>query len=107
MCKFNYDGYLFFDATFRNDWSSTLSKTNRSFFYPSLSLSYVYTDMLRNMGSSLPSWLSYGKLRASYAEVGNDLPPYQLYNTYGIGKDPNGNTTAGRNSVLLDPNVQK
>ncbi len=103
--QFNYDGYLFLDATFRNDWSSTLSKTNRSFFYPSLSLSYVITDMLKNM-SGIPSWMSYGKLRASYAEVGNDLPPYQLYNTYGIGKDPNGNTTAGRNTVLLDPNVR-
>lgn len=104
--QLNYDGFLFLDATFRNDWSSTLSKTNRSFFYPSVSLSYVYTDMIRNMGGNLPAWLSYGKLRASYAQVGNDLPPYQLYNTYGIGKDPNGNTTASRNSVLLDPNVQ-
>ena len=104
--QLNYDGYLFIDATFRNDWSSTLSKTNRSFFYPSVSLSYVYTDMIRNMGGNLPAWLSYGKLRASYAQVGNDLPPYQLYNTYGIGKDPNGNTTASRNSILLDPNVQ-
>lgn len=104
--QLNYDGYLFIDATFRNDWSSTLSKTNRSFFYPSLSLSYVYTDMFRNIGANLPSWLSYGKLRASYAQVGNDLPAYQLYNTYGIGKDPNGNTVASRNPVLLDPNVQ-
>ncbi len=100
--QLNYDGFLFIDATFRNDWSSTLSKTNRSFFYPSLSLSYVYTDMFE----SLPSWLTYGKLRVSYAQVGNDLPPYQLYNTYGIGKDPNGNTVASRNPVLLDPNVQ-
>jgi TonB-linked SusC/RagA family outer membrane protein len=104
--QFNYDGYLFLDATFRNDWTSTLSKSNRSFFYPSLSLSYVLTDMLTKVGSQVPSWLSYGKLRASYAEVGNDLPPYQLYNTYMIGKDPNGNTTASRNGVLLDPNVQ-
>ena len=104
--QINYDAYIFLDATFRNDWSSTLSKTNRSFFYPSLSLSYVYTDMLRQMDVSLPAWFSYGKLRASYAQVGNDLPAYQLYNTYGIGKDPNGNTTAGRNPVLLDPNVR-
>ncbi len=102
----NYDGYLFLDATFRNDWSSTLSKTNNSFFYPSLSFSYVYTDMFRNMDNPLPAWLSHGKLRASYAQVGNDLPAYQLYNTYGIGKDPNGNTTASRNPVLLDPNVR-
>ena len=104
--QFNWDSYLYLDATFRNDWSSTLSKINRSFFYPSLSLSYVFTDMMEKMGSRLPSWVSYGKLRASYATVGNDLPAYKLYNTYGIGKDPNGNTTAYRNPVLLDPNVR-
>lgn len=102
----NYDGYLFLDATFRNDWSSTLSKINNSFFYPSLSFSYVYTDMFRKMDNPLPVWLSHGKVRASYAEVGNDLPAYQLYNTYGIGKDPNGNTTASRNRVLLNPDVR-
>ncbi|SFH38687.1 SusC/RagA family TonB-linked outer membrane protein [Pedobacter insulae] len=104
--QINYDGYLYLDATFRNDWSSTLSKENRSFFYPSVSLSYVLTDMLTSMGTELPNWLSFGKLRASYAQVGNDLAPYQLYNTFNIGKDPNGNTTAGRNTVLLDPNVR-
>lgn len=104
--QLSFNDYIYLDATFRNDWSSTLSKENRSFFYPSLSLSYVFTDMLSTMGKTLPSWLSYGKLRASYAQVGNDLAPYQLYNTFNIGKDPNGNTTAGRNSVLLDPNVR-
>ncbi len=104
--QISYDGYLYLDATFRNDWSSTLSPENRSFFYPSVSLSYVFSDMLTNMGTTLPGWFSFGKLRASYAQVGNDLAPYQLYNTFNIGKDPNGNTTAGRNSVLLDPNVR-
>ncbi|HSK13051.1 MAG TPA: SusC/RagA family TonB-linked outer membrane protein, partial [Phnomibacter sp.] len=102
----NYDGYIYLDATFRNDWSSTLSKTNRSFFYPSFSLSYVLTEMLNSMGKDIPSWLSYAKLRGSYAEVGNDLPPYQLYNVYRIGKDPNGNTTASRDNILRDPNVR-
>jgi hypothetical protein len=104
--QISYDGYLYLDATFRNDWSSTLSRENRSFFYPSVSLSYVFSDMLTNMGAQMPNWFSFGKLRASYAQVGNDLAPYQLYNTFNIGKDPNGNTTAGRNSVLLDPNVR-
>ncbi|MBL0200451.1 MAG: TonB-dependent receptor plug domain-containing protein [Chitinophagaceae bacterium] len=80
--QLNYDSYLFLDATFRNDWSSTLSKSNRSFFYPSVSLSYIFTEMLNNMGTNLPNWMSYGKLRASYAAVGNDLTPYQLYNTF-------------------------
>lgn len=102
----NWDGYLFLDATFRNDWSSTLSKDNRSFFYPSVSLSYIFTDMFENMDINIPSFISYGKLRASYAEVGNDMAPYQLYNSYWIGTDPNGNTTAGRNGTLYDPNVQ-
>jgi TonB-linked SusC/RagA family outer membrane protein len=101
--QINYDGFLYLDATFRNDWSSTLSPENRSFFYPSVSLSYVLTEMLTNMGSTLPEWFNYGKLRGSYAMVGNDLAPYQLYNTFNIGKDPLGNTTAGRNSVLYPP----
>jgi len=101
----NWDGYLFLDGTFRNDWSSTLSPSNRSFFYPSVSLSYVITDMFTKLGKTLPSWLSYAKLRASYASVGNDLGAYQLYNTYNIGKDPNGNTTASRNGTLYDENV--
>lgn len=104
--QINYDGYLYLDATLRNDWSSTLSKDNRSFFYPSVSLSYVFTDMLSQMGATMPNWFNFGKLRASYAQVGNDLAPYQLYNTFNIGKDPNGNTTAGRNNVLLDPSVR-
>jgi TonB-linked SusC/RagA family outer membrane protein len=102
----NWDGYLFLDGTFRNDWSSTLSADNRSFFYPSLSLSYVISDMFTKMGKTLPSWLTYAKLRASGASVGNDLGPYQLYNTYNIGKDANGNTTSSRNGILFNPNVK-
>lgn len=104
--QLNWDGYLFLDGTFRNDWTSTLSPANRSFFYPSVSASYIFTEMITKMGKTLPSWLSYGKLRGSYASVGNDLPAYQLYNTYTIGKDPNGNTTAGRNDILFDQTVQ-
>lgn len=104
--QLNWDGYLFLDATFRNDWASTLNQDNRSYFYPSVSASYVLTDMLETTGTVLPSWLSFTKLRASYAEVGNSLPAYQLYNTYWIGKDPNGNTTAGRNNILFDPSVR-
>lgn len=101
----NWDGYLFLDGTFRNDWSSTLSPANRSFFYPSLSLSYVITEMFTKMGKTLPAWLTYAKLRASAASVGNDLNAYELYNTYAIGKDPNGNTTANRNDILYDDRV--
>jgi len=61
---------------------------------------------MNKMGVELPKWLSYGKLRASYAAVGNDMSPYQLYNVYSIGRDPNGNTTASRNNILFDANVK-
>jgi TonB-linked SusC/RagA family outer membrane protein len=104
--ELNYDGYLFLSSTFRNDWTSALAPRNNSFFYPSISLSYVFTDMVSQMGKSLPSWLSYGKLRASYAAAGSDLDPYELYNTYYISTDPNGNTTAGRNATLYNDSVK-
>ncbi|TDE03769.1 SusC/RagA family TonB-linked outer membrane protein [Flavobacterium hiemivividum] len=104
--QINYDGYAFLDFTGRNDWSSTLSEENRSFFYPSISASFVVTDMLTKQGAELPAWLSFGKLRASYATVGNDLNPYQLYNYYSIGNDANNNTTAGSNKTLFNPEVK-
>lgn len=97
----NYDGYLYLEGTFRNDWSSALAKANRSYFYPSLSLSYIFTEHLKG----LPSWISYGKIRGSVSKVGNDMQPYQLYNTYVIERDPNGRTTAKRNATLFDSTV--
>lgn len=104
--QLNYDGFIFVDITGRNDWSSTLSKANRSFFYPSVSTSLVVSEMVDKMGGVMPQWMTFGKIRGSYAQVGNDMSPYQLYNSYNIGKDPNGNTTAERNSVLFDDNVK-
>ena len=102
----NYDGYIYLDATFRNDWSSALIEENRSYFYPSVSLSYVLTDMIEALGGNLPGWYNYTKLRVSHASVGNDLAPYSLYNGYEIRKDPNGNAYAIRNSLLKDETVQ-
>lgn len=67
------------DGTIRNDWSSTLPVENNSFIYPSLTGSFVF--------SQLPvfkqlDWLSFGKLRLGWAQVGNDTDPYQLYKVY-------------------------
>jgi hypothetical protein len=101
----NWDGYLFLDATFRNDWSSALAKDHRSYFYPSLNLSWVITDMISNTGHTAPGWLTYAKVRASAARAGNDMKPYQLYNTYTINRDPLGSTTASPGTVLYNPNV--
>ncbi len=72
--ELEYDGTLFLSLTGRNDWSSTLPEDNRSFFYPSINLGYVFTETLGLGDSDL---FSYGKLRLSYAEVGKDAPPYR------------------------------
>ena len=104
--QLNWDGWMFMDVTARNDWSSTMSKENRSYFYPSVSLSGVISDMIQKNGGNLPSWMTFAKLRASYAEVGNDLDPYQLYTVYSMGKDPYGNPVASPGNILYDPNVR-
>jgi TonB-linked SusC/RagA family outer membrane protein len=66
-----FKNYLFLNVTGRNDFTSTLSEDNRSYFYPSASLSYVFSDMFQ-----LPTWWSYGKFKVSYAKVGKDGNPY-------------------------------
>ena len=91
---------LYLDATARNDWSSTMSKANRSYFYPSVSFSGILSELIE-----LPSWFTFLKMRASYAEVGNDLQPYQLYNTYTVGKDYWGVPTISTNPVFYDETV--
>ena len=103
--ELNYDNFWFINVTGRNDWSSTLSKENRSYFYPSVSTSLVISDLISKTGGNAPSWLNFAKVRASYAETGGSLKPYELYNTYSIGKDPNGNTTASKNPTLYNENV--
>lgn len=74
--NFAYKDFLFLGFTARNDWSSTLPIQNNSFFYPSINGAFVFTELLGN--ASTNKWLSYGKLRASWAQVGNDAQPYQL-----------------------------
>jgi len=73
--------FLSLDLTARNDWSSTLPKKHNSFFYPSANLSFVFTDFIRSMNWSLPTQITFGKLRLSAAQVGKDPDPYNLYNT--------------------------
>lgn len=102
----NYDGFLFLEGTFRNDWSSSLSKENRSFFYPSISASWVISDMINKNHSGMPEWFTYSKVRASFAQVGNDMDAYQLYNTYNIGRDPEDNTIVSTKGTLFDPSVR-
>jgi len=70
---------VFLDLTARNDWSSTLPEDNNSYFYPSASLSTVITDLIPVPETS---FLSFAKLRVSWAQVGNDTDPYNLRNVF-------------------------
>ncbi len=80
-----FKNYLYLNATVRNDWFSTLSPANRSILYPSVSVSYVFSEMF----TKLPDWLKFGKLRAAYAEVGSDtdVSPYANNLFYGINSN--------------------
>lgn len=94
--EFSYKNVLFLNATVRNDWFSTLSPENRSILYPSLSGSFVFSQAFDN----IPSWLTFGKLRAAYAEVGSDtdVAPYSNNLFYGINANLFGGQPVGGSS---------
>ena len=97
-----YKDFLFLDITGRNDWSSTLPIQNCSFFYPSAAGSFIFSNFINNK-----SLISYGKLRASVAQVGNSAPFGALINTYGYNGIFLGNPyltyTSRLNNPILKP----
>lgn len=78
LMTLSFKDQLFLDITGRNDWSSTLPKDNRSFFYPSVNTSIILSDIF-NFNSQALSFLKY---RFSFAQVGNDTDPYQTSKYY-------------------------
>lgn len=97
----DYKRMLFAEFTGRNDWSSTLPKATNSYFYPSVTFSALLSEMFK-----LPSFVSYAKLRGSYASVGNDTDPYSLLNTYSLGGYWNGIPMLENPSDLLNSNLK-
>ena len=92
-----YKDFLFLDITGRNDWSSALGLDNQSYFYPSISTSFVFSDAL-DINKNI---LSFGKIRASWAQVGNDAQPYLTqsgYSLYATGFD--GNPYASKSGTI-------
>ncbi len=73
---FDYRSMVYLEGTFRNDWSSTLPEDENSYFYPSVSASFVFSEVTDF------SWLSFGKIRVNWAQTGNDTDPYRVINTY-------------------------
>ncbi|WP_205687094.1 SusC/RagA family TonB-linked outer membrane protein [Chitinophaga rhizosphaerae] len=105
LVSLGYKNRYFLEATVRNDNSSTLIQDHNSYWYPSVSASYVFSDDLK--------WkpLSYGKLRVSYAQAGSDLSVYQTSQNFGVGTIytlPDGtavNTMYVRDN-LVNPNIK-
>lgn len=97
-----YKGYLYLDLTGRNDWSSTLPPANRSFFYPSASTSFVFSEFFQ-----IPdNVMSFGKFRASIATVGNDTSPYNLTSAFGYNNSFNGLPLVTFDQTLRNNNLK-
>ncbi len=102
-----YKNYLYLDITARNDWSSTLPSNNRSYFYPSVSFSGLITEAFNTYGVSYnKDVISYGKIRASLAQVGKDTDPYQLQQTYSTEKGGFGLLYAYEPTTLPNVNLK-
>jgi TonB-linked SusC/RagA family outer membrane protein len=108
IAEFGYKGLFFLNFTGRQDWFSVLNPDKNSIFYPSISGSFIFSELLTEQ-----NWLSYGKLRASWAKVGsiNGVRPYEGVVTYAINPAFNGQTSGGitgsnTNSNVPNPDLQ-
>jgi TonB-linked SusC/RagA family outer membrane protein len=101
LANLGYKDMIYLDITGRNDWSSTLPVENRSYFYPSASLSLLVNQMI-DMGSSVDLL----KVRGGWAKVGNDTDPYQILNTYGNAGQWGDAVRLGKSGQILTPNLK-
>lgn len=101
MANWGWKDIAYVDLTARNDWSSTLPKKNRSYFYPSASLSLMF-DKIFNMGKKIDIF----KLRGGWAQVGNDTSPYNLLATYGNSGQWGDATRLSKSGGLLAPELK-
>lgn len=96
----SFKDYLYLDVTARNDWSSALPKENQSYFYPSVGLTAIVTDMI-----NLPSWVSYGKFRVTMAEAGFGGQQYLTDNYFTVGAGGVVNTPTLRSLGNYKPEI--
>lgn len=98
---FGFKDMLYVDFAARNDWSSALPKNANSYLYPSVGVSFLFSELLGIRD------LSFGKIRASWAQVGSDLGPYQLSLNYGVAANQwNGSFLMSTPDGLIDPNIK-
>ncbi len=94
-----YDNFAYIEGSFRSDRSSTLPKADNRYNYFSVSGSLIFSQLIE------ADWLTFGKLRANYAEVGSDTNPYRVFNTFGIGTPFNGNGIASNPGAQANLNL--
>ncbi|QGY43334.1 SusC/RagA family TonB-linked outer membrane protein [Maribellus comscasis] len=92
---------FFLTLTARNDWSSTLPESNNSYFYPSVSLSTLVSNLIE-----LPETFDYLKLYGSWAEVSSDLSPYQTSSYYSNAGMYNGSSKVSYPETIVNPNIK-
>lgn len=99
--ELSYGGYLYVNATARNDWFSTLSADNLSILYPSVTGSFVFSNAF-----NMPNWLSFGKIRVAYAQAGSDtdVQPYAQLLPYRINPLQLSNRPIGNIDTNTVPN---
>ncbi len=105
IAKLGYKNYLYVDITGRNDWSSALatpfSVDGTSFFYPSISSSFIVSNYTK-----LPAIISFAKIRASIAQVGNDTNPYQTSGAFVSQTTFNGQPTFSDQDFIPNENLK-
>ena len=102
MANIGFKDIVYLDLTARNDWSSTLPVENRSYFYPSASLSVLVNELFSKPINNL----NMLKIRAGVAQVGNDTQPYSLINTLGSGEAWDGITRLSKSGTILLPDLK-
>ncbi len=102
-----YKDFLYLDGTYRRDWSSALPSDNNGYGYPSVGVSFIFSELVDF------DKLSYGKLRAGWAQVGDDVDAEEIVSSYALSSDPYTNPATGRSvpllftdSDLIDPEIQ-
>ena len=100
--QLGYKNYAYLNLTARNDWSSTLPSSNRSYFYPSVNASLVLSEALNLKSNEL----DFLKLRGGWSEVGNDADPYQLSTVYNYQTAYNGNPIQTSSLTKLNANLK-
>lgn len=102
MANVGYKDMIYLDLTARNDWSSTLPVDNRSYFYPSASLSVLLNEMFQIPNNRI----DLIKVRAGVAQAGNDTNPYALFNTLGLAEPWAGVTRLTKPGSILLPDLK-